>query len=106
MRLPKLLLNPVMMIHVWLWCAVIGFHIAQALGIAEGERAFFFMIVAYFLLGLSALAAAPVCFFSLRRAVREHDKSMIVQSSAGALMACSVLAYGLFIFYLIGASPR
>ena len=113
MKRPRLLKNPIILLHMCLWVGIMVFHAVQALapfiGLGrafDGGRTFDFTFGLYLFFGLTALAALPVCCVSLFRAISARDWSLGIQSGIGAVMASSVLGLGLYVFCLIGSSPR
>lgn len=110
MKLPRLLMNPVVMLHATAWVATAVYYgvepFARVLGVEGLYEGLALGLILCLFLGVTAVAALPVCLLSLRRATRAHDRSLIAQSGVGALLACSVLGYAAFLLTLIWSSPR
>ena len=103
MRLPQLLKNPAVMLHALAWVAIAVYYGIELAGFYPGVT---LGLLLYLFIGVTAIAALPVCWLSLRRGIRAHDRGLIAQSSVGALAACWVLGYAAFLLTLIRSNPR
>jgi hypothetical protein len=110
MRLPQILKNPIVMLHVVAWIVVAvcyGFEpFARVLGLERVRENLMFGLALYLFWGVTAVASLPVCWMWFRRALRAHDIALVAQSGIIALLACSVLAYEVFLLALVWSSPR